>query len=90
MERATPAIRATRSTLTGSAGASRRPREQLERELELLRAVYDELEASQPGGVRYASFQLGDEVSFVEIAETDGPGRLVTELHEVGSFPGAA
>jgi len=86
-------------------------RDQLERELELLRAVYDELDATQPDGLRYASFQLEDEVSFVEFAETDGPGRfselkafrtyratldercdeppVVTELHEVGSFPGA-
>ncbi len=86
-------------------------REQLERELELLRAVYDELEETQPDGLRYASFQLEDEVSFVEFAETDSPGRfskleafrtyraalderceespVVTELHEVGAFPGA-
>jgi hypothetical protein len=51
-------------------------RDQLARELELLRAVYEELEATQPGGLRYASFQLEDEVSFVELAETDGPGRF--------------
>jgi hypothetical protein len=87
-------------------------RDQLERELELLRAIYEELEATQPDGLRYATFQLEDEVSFVEFAETDGPGRfsklkafrtyrttldercdeppVVTELHEVSSFGGAA
>ena len=86
-------------------------REHLHQELELLRAVYDELEATQPGGVRYASVQLDDGVSSVEFAETDGPGRfstleafqtyrttldercdeppVVTELHEVATFPGA-
>ena len=39
-------------------------RNQLTRELELLRAVYEELEATQPVGLRYASFQLEDEVTF--------------------------
>lgn len=87
-------------------------RDQLERELALLRAVYEELEATQPDGLRYVSFQLEDDVSFVEFAETDAPGRfskleafrtyrttldercdeppVVSELHQVGSFPGAA
>jgi hypothetical protein len=51
-------------------------RDQLERELDLLRGVYEELEATRPDGVRYASFQLEDEVSFVEFAETDRPGRF--------------
>ncbi len=50
--------------------------DQLGRELELLRAVYEELESTQPDGLRYASFQLEDEVSFVEFALTDGPGRF--------------
>jgi hypothetical protein len=50
--------------------------DQLERELDLLRGVYEELEATRPDGVRYASFQLEDEVSFVEFAETDRPGRF--------------
>ena len=51
-------------------------RDQVARELELLRAVYEELEATQPDGLRYATFQLEDEVSFVEFAVTDGPGRF--------------
>ncbi len=51
-------------------------RDQLERELDLLRGVYEELEATRPDGLRYASFQLEDEVSFVEFAETDEPGRF--------------
>ncbi len=48
----------------------------VERELELLRAVYEELESTQPDGLRYATFQLEDEVSFVEFVVTDGPGRF--------------
>lgn len=51
-------------------------REQLERELELLGAIYEELKATRPEGLRYATFQLEDEVSFVEFAETDAPGRF--------------
>jgi hypothetical protein len=51
-------------------------RDQLERELELLRAVYEELDATRPNGLRYATFQLDDEVSFVEFAEADGPGQF--------------
>ncbi len=51
-------------------------REYLARELELLRAVYEELQSTQPAGLGYASFQLDDEVSFVEFAVTDAPGRF--------------
>lgn len=51
-------------------------KDQVEPELQLLRAIYDELEATRPSGLRYATFQLGDEVSFVEIAETAAPGQF--------------
>jgi hypothetical protein len=37
----------------------------------LVRAVYDELERTEPGGLHYATFQLGDGVSFVHIASTE-------------------
>jgi quinol monooxygenase YgiN len=41
--------------------------------LELVRAVYDELGRAKPAGLRYATFQLEDGVSFVHISinETD-------------------
>jgi len=51
-------------------------RDQVARELELLGAVYEELESTQQDGLRYATFQLQDKVSFVELAVTDGPGRF--------------
>jgi hypothetical protein len=51
-------------------------RDQVERNLELLRAVFEELESTQPDGVRDAAFQLEDEVSFVHFVETDSPGRF--------------
>jgi hypothetical protein len=50
--------------------------EQVERNLELLRAYFEELESTQPGGVRDAAFQLEDSVTFVHIVETDQPGRF--------------
>jgi hypothetical protein len=39
--------------------------------VELVRAVYDELERTDPTGLRYATFQLDDGVSFVHLASTD-------------------
>lgn len=59
-------------------------RDQVERNLELLRALYDELESTQPDGLRYATFQLDDEVSFVELVVGGGEGRLAA----LKSFPG--
>jgi hypothetical protein len=35
---------------------------------ELVRAVYDELHQADPSGLRYATFQLDDGVSFVHLA----------------------
>src|SRR5262249_20370306 len=42
-----------------------------EENLELVRAVYDELERTKPAGLRYATFLLDDGVSFVHIARAD-------------------
>lgn len=47
-------------------------RDQLERHLDLHRAVYEALESAPPDGVREATFQLEDEVSFVGLVEADG------------------
>jgi hypothetical protein len=38
---------------------------------ELVRAVYDELRSTDPAGLRYATFQLDDGVSFVHLASTE-------------------
>ena len=48
----------------------------VERNLELLRAVHEEIKAVRPEGLRYASFELADGVSFVEIVVGGGQGRL--------------
>jgi hypothetical protein len=45
-----------------------------------VRAVYAQLEREQPAGLRYATFRLGDGVTFVHIAaqERDGDSILPT------------
>jgi hypothetical protein len=43
----------------------------------LVRAVYEELQGTQPTGLRYATLRLDDGVSFVHVAETvDGDNPL--------------
>ena len=37
----------------------------------LVRAVYDELQRTNPPGLRYATFQLEDGVTFVHLASTE-------------------
>jgi len=43
--------------------------------VQLIRAVYEQLEQVEPDGLRYATFQLEDGVSFVHLAAVDGDGR---------------
>lgn len=51
--------------------------EEVETNLELIRAVYGEMETAQPEGLRYATFRLEDGVSFVDfVAMEDGPQAL--------------
>ena len=38
---------------------------------QLVRAVYDELHRTQPAGLRYATFRLGDGVTFVHVSSTE-------------------
>jgi hypothetical protein len=46
---------------------------------ELVRAVYDELAATRPAGLRYATFKLADGVTFVHLAQhdEDNPLRMI-------------
>jgi hypothetical protein len=52
--------------------------DQAGRNEELIHAVYDELERTQPDGIRYATLLLDDGVTFIHIAEEpdNGPGAL--------------
>ena len=45
---------------------------------ELVRAVYDELAASKPAGLHYATFRLADGVTFVHVAQHDEDNPLQT------------
>jgi quinol monooxygenase YgiN len=55
---------------------------------ELVRAVYAELARTQPGGLRYATFQLEDGVSFVHISslETEDGRNPLSELEAFARF----
>lgn len=48
----------------------------VEASLEAFREVYEEMRSVQPEGLRYATFQLEDKVTFVSFAEMDSPGVL--------------
>jgi hypothetical protein len=39
----------------------------------LVRAVFEELRARAPGGIRYASYRLADGVTFIHIASLETP-----------------
>ena len=45
---------------------------------QLVRAVYEELAASRPDGLHYATFKLPDGVTFVHLAQHDEPNPLST------------
>jgi hypothetical protein len=44
----------------------------------LIEKVFAELHASEPGGLRYMTFRLGDGVSFVHVASVEGENPLAT------------
>jgi hypothetical protein len=50
----------------------------------LVRAVYDELQRTEFEGLRYATFKLDDDVSFVHIAVETGDGQR--SLADVEAF----
>ena len=50
--------------------------DQVERNLALLRDFYRELESTQPETLRYATYQLEDEVSFVHLHASDSHARF--------------
>jgi hypothetical protein len=53
--------------------------------VELVSAVYDELERSKPAGLRYATFQLDDGVSFVHVAVNETASER-SPLSDVAAF----
>jgi hypothetical protein len=53
---------------------------------ELVRAVYEELHRSEPSGLRYATFQLDDGVTFVHLAETPDGRNPLAEVRAFKEF----
>jgi hypothetical protein len=53
---------------------------------ELVRAVYDELHRTEPAGLRYATFQLDDGVSFVHFASTEDEHSPLAQVKAFGRF----
>ena len=47
--------------------------------------VFEQLNREQPAGLRYASFMLDDDVSFMHIVEVDTPDG-VNPLHTLSAF----
>jgi hypothetical protein len=60
--------------------------DQADHNAELVRAVYDELAASAPEGLRYATFRLGDGVSFVHVARVEGEHNPLQQLQSFMAF----
>jgi hypothetical protein len=53
---------------------------------ELVRAVFAELNADDPGGLRYVTFRLEDGVTFVHVAEVDGETNPLASSAAFGRF----
>jgi hypothetical protein len=57
-----------------------------EENAQLVRAVYDELHRTEPAGLRYATFQLEDGVSFVHIASTEDGQNPLSQVEAFARF----
>jgi hypothetical protein len=60
--------------------------DRVEENEQLVRAVYDELAATGPAGLRYATFRLDDGVSFVHIASVEGERNPLAEVEAFARF----
>jgi hypothetical protein len=53
---------------------------------ELVRAVYEELAATRPRGLRYETFRLEDGVTFVHVAAAEGDDNALAESPAFARF----
>jgi hypothetical protein len=60
--------------------------DQVERNEELVRAVYEELHRAAPSGFRYMTFKLEDGVSFMQISEFEGEDSPLAPLASAKEF----
>lgn len=54
--------------------------DQLDRNLQLLRAVYDELDTVQPAGLHWTTYQFDDKVTFLDIVGGTAPPQELATL----------
>lgn len=54
--------------------------DQVQANVELVQAVYEELDAADPPGFRYSTFLLDDGVSFVHVAVLEGESNPLPDL----------
>jgi hypothetical protein len=60
--------------------------EQAEQNASLVRAVFEELAADKPAGLRYATYRLSDGVTFVHVATIDGEENPLLSSPAFGRF----
>jgi quinol monooxygenase YgiN len=60
--------------------------EHAETNASLVRAVFEELRARTPAGIRYATYRLADGVTFVHVATHAGEVSLLTSLPAFQAF----
>jgi hypothetical protein len=60
--------------------------DQVERNEELVRAVYEELRRAAPSGFRYVTFKLEDGVSFMHISESEGDESPLADMAAAEEF----
>jgi hypothetical protein len=60
--------------------------EHAETNARLVHAVFDELRALQPGGIRYATYRLADGVTFVHVASHAQDSSRLTSLPAFRAF----
>jgi hypothetical protein len=61
-------------------------KENADKNAALVRAVFEELHARAPGGIRYTSYVAGDGLSFVHIATHEGSSDTLTGLASFKEF----
>jgi quinol monooxygenase YgiN len=60
--------------------------DRVEENEQLVRAVYEELAATKPPALRYATFRLDDGVSFVHIASVEDDSNPLAEVEAFARF----
>jgi hypothetical protein len=60
--------------------------DQVDRNEELVRAVYEELHRAAPAGFRYVTFKLEDGVSFMHISESEGDESPLADMAAAQEF----